>query len=193
MKATQALDRLLSDYPDVVTVLDIGSGDGEHAKAMRARGKYVTTVSLKEPADYVGAYPDACGSFRGVPFDAVWASHVLEHQANVGRFLSACFHDLREGGVLAVTVPPLKHQIVGGHLTLWNGGLLLYNLIVAGFDCREARVSSAYGYNLSVIVRKRQADLPALNCDCGDIEKLRSFFPFRAEHGFDGRLESVNW
>lgn len=170
------------------SVVDIGSGSGVHAEFFRRAGKDVTTVSLIPPADIVGDYLSADVG----PVDCIWASHVLEHQPNPGVFLSKCFDDLGENGILAVTVPPLKHEIVGGHVTLWNAGLLLYQLILAGFDCRKAMVKS-YGYNISVIVRKVKADLPELVMDRGDIERLSGFFPFSAEHGFDGRIEEINW
>lgn len=189
-RGDQALDRLIADYSDVRTVLDIGSGAGAQARKLRGAGKLVTTVSLKEPADIIGDYLDQ--SFD-VPFDAIWASHVLEHQPNVNRFLRKCFNDLRDDGVMAVTVPPLKELIVGGHLTLWNAGLLLYNLIIAGFDCRSARCSGVYGYNISIIVRKKTADLPDLDFDCGDIDRLSKFFPVEVHQGFDGRLAQINW
>jgi hypothetical protein len=42
---------------------------------------------------------------------------VLEHQQNVGVFLAKCFDDLRDGGILAITVPPLKHEIARSPLT----------------------------------------------------------------------------
>jgi SAM-dependent methyltransferase len=187
----QALVRLLVDYPDVATVLDIGSGTGAHATLMRAAGKHVTTVSLRQPADIVGNYLEQDWP---QPFDAIWASAVLEHQPDPGLFLRRCRQNLRAGGVLAVTVPPSKNAIVGGHLTLWNSGLLLYQMIVAGFDCRAARVSGLYdSYSLSVIVRNEAADLPPLAYDTGDIEALARFFPLPVVHGFDGRLPAVRW
>lgn len=196
VRGSEALQRLLMLH-DVQTVLDIGSGAGEHAKIMRAHGKTVTTVSLEEPSDVIGDYLTAD---IGSGFDAIWASHVLEHQPNVGAFLRQCFSDLREEGVLAVTVPPHKDNIVGGHLTTWNAGILLYNLIVAGFDCSQARVSGCYSsgpsyppYNISVIVRKRRAELPALRFDGGDVARLARFFPVDMTDGFDGRLPPIRW
>lgn len=181
---------LLLQYPGVSTVLDVGSGQGEHAAILRESGRDVTTISLAPGADYVG-------DFMGWPsdkcdYDAVWACHVLEHQPNPGEFLRECRRRLRPGGLLAVTVPPLKHEIVGGHVTLWNAGLLLYQLILAGFDCRNARVGT-YGYNISVIVPNEPIDLPELTCDEGDIERLAQFFPVPVAQGFDGELRNVNW
>lgn len=170
-------------------VLDIGSGDGEHAAAFRAAGFDVTTISLREPADVVMDYaqyqPD-------VLFDGIWASHVLEHQRNPGAFLEKCKRDLRPSGWLAVTVPPMKPEVVGGHVALFNAGILLYHLILAGFDCRNAMVKT-YDYNVSVIVQNIPAVLPDLAMDCGDIERLAHLFPMPVAQGFDGRIESLNW
>ncbi len=186
MRAQETFDALLSrPFSDV---LDIGSGDGTHALAFKDAGKRVTTINLYPPADYVGDYLGLVVR----PHSCIWACHVLEHCPNPGLFLSKCFSDLKEGGWLAVTVPPRKDQIVGGHVTVWNAGLLLYNLILAGFDCREASVKS-YGYNVSVIVQKRLARLPALKMDFGDIEALAEFFPMPVTHGFDGMVSEANW
>jgi len=201
VRGSQALQRLLA-MPDVRTVLDVGSGAGEHAAIMRATGRKVTTVSLEPPAHHV---KDFVTALIPTGFDAVWASHVLEHQPNVNNFLRRCFQVLRADGVLAVTVPPYKPNVVGGHLTTWSAGHLLYNLIVAGFDCRDALVSGNYSsginntgypyppYNISVIVRKRTAALPPLRFDGGDIARLADFFPCAVKDGFDGRLPPIGW
>ena len=188
-RGAEALERFIK-YDDVKTVLDIGSGAGRHARYMLEAGKEVTTLSLIPPADVLSDYL----SYQAPqPFEGIWASHVLEHQPNVNLFLRKCFADLKPNGVLAVSVPPLKHGIVGGHLTLWSPGLLLYNLIIAGFDCAHARVGS-YDYDISVIVRKAPADLPDnLHFDRGDIEKLGQFFPVPVVAGFDGRLPDIRW
>jgi SAM-dependent methyltransferase len=189
IKGSEALDRFI-EYDDVRTVIDVGSGKGVQADHMRRNGKTVFCISMIPPADFLGDYLDYVPAEK---VDGIWASHVLEHVPNTGFFLKKCFADLREEGVLAITVPPMKHGVVGGHLTMWNAGTLLYNLILAGFDCSEARVGS-YGYNISVIVRKRFAELPRdLHFDRGDIEKLAHFFPLTVEHGFDGRLHNIRW
>ena len=183
--STEAFKKLLT--LDFNTVLDIGSGVGEHAKAFRENNKEVTTL------DFANA--DINGDFLTTPvgtYDCVWASHVLEHQLNVGIFLKKCFLALKDNGIMAITVPPARPEIVGGHLTIWNAGLVLYNLIRAGFDCARASVK-CYGYNISVIVRKVEANLPKLKMDYGDIELLSKFFPFNAVHGFDGNITEVNW
>lgn len=190
MYADQALARLL-EMPNIRTVLDIGCGNQEHANRLRDAGKQVTTVALSEPADVQWDY---LGIEFLEPFDAIWASHVLEHSPNPGLFLNKCFDDLRRGGALVVTVPPAKHNLVGGHVSLWNEGILLYHLILAGFDCRQARVG-VYDYNISVIVSKPDfpVQLPPIAMDTGDIERLAEFFPCPVHQNMDGRLGSIHW
>jgi SAM-dependent methyltransferase len=197
VRGSQALRRLLA-YPDVRRVLDVGSGSGEHARIMRQFGREVCTLDLAPPADVVADFMSWRTDER---FDAVWACHVLEHQVNPGAFLKKCRDLLTPGGFLFVTVPPLKHEVVGGHVTLWNAGLLLYQLVLAGFDCRDARVgtySSGPGYppyNISAIVRfpGLPIALPTLKMDNGDIEALAPLFPVPVQHGFDGRLPDISW
>jgi SAM-dependent methyltransferase len=190
--AHEALALLLSQY-EFESVVDVGCGDGAHARAMRARGKRVTTISL-EP--YGGFEPDFAGDvFDFEPrerFDLVWCSHALEHQPNVALFLQRLAALAKPGGLLAITVPPARRTIVGGHLTVWNTGLLLYNLVAAGIDCSEARTRE-YGYNISLIVRLRPAALPPLRRDVGDIERLAPFFPMPVRQGFDGRIAEIGW
>lgn len=188
MNASEALELCLA-LPGVATVLDVGSGNGAHAAAFRAAGKTVTTISITPPADIVGDYAkEECGG----PFGLVWASHVVEHQRNVGNFVECLRQDCKPGGWIAITVPPMKEEVVGGHVALFNAGVLLYHLILAGIDCRKAKVKT-YGYNVSVIVQNLPAMLPKLICDSGDIEALAQWFPIPVHQGFDGRIESVNW
>ena len=105
------------------------------------------------------------------------------------------------GGVLAVTVPPYKPTIVGGHVSLWNAGLLLYRLVLAGIDCKDAHVKS-YDYNISVIVeRKKDIDVTdRLSYDMGDIRAIREylpselkFFPNEYDDPYYGNIKELNW
>jgi len=196
--ANEALEKLLSSYK-FDTVLDVGCGKvALHAKYMQNYGKKVTGIDF---------YPPEGAIFRAIKgnymqlvhedtYDCLWVSHVLEHQLDVQAFLRKVHSNLVEGGVLAVTVPPRKDNIVGGHLSMWNMGLLLYRLILAGFDCSEA-IGKKYGYNVSVIVKKRSIDIDwsSLAFDTGDIERLYKYFPngrvWRQE--FNGDIDLLNW
>jgi hypothetical protein len=127
-------------------------------------------------------------------YDGVWCCHTLEHMRAPIPMLWKMQAELAVGGTLAVTVPPLKEQIVGGHLSLWNAGMLLYAMVMAGIDCAQASVAT-YGYNVSVVTPKtgRAVDTSALEHDIGDIEKLREYFPLHVWQGFPGRIHRVNW
>ena len=189
----EAAVKLAKDY-SFKTLLDIGSGPSQGVNAanfFKELAKDVTRQDINP-----NYKPDLLGDFNNLAtdklYDCIWCSHVLEHQLNVNHFLTKIFHTLKDDGVFAITVPPLKHAIVGGHVTLWNAGLLLYNLILAGFDCKDAAVKS-YGYNISVIVNKRTAILPELNYDAGDINALNEFFPLGVYEGFDGNIQEINW
>ena len=91
-------------------------------------------------------------------------------------------------------------EIVGGHLSLWNAGLLLYQLVIAGFDCREAIVKK-YRYNISVIVRKNKINIKnKLVYDNGDISTIKQYLPKQIEYdnnfkdiSFCGDIESIGW
>jgi len=75
-------------------------------------------------------------------------------------------------------------------LTLWNGGLLLYHLVLAGQDCADAVVAS-YGYNIAVIV-KRKSIPPD---DDRRFKDVLNYLPeeLRHERGFDGNILNIGW
>ena len=154
-----AIQKLLDEYT-FETVLDIGCGAGEHSDIFMSHGKKVTaldygkSVYFERRRDRLNAI---VGDFMAVvfdrQFDCVWASHVLEHQINPGLFLAKVFSVAKDGGVVCVTVPPMHRSVLGGHVSSWNAGLLLYQMVLAGFDCGQARILQ-YGWNISLIVQE---------------------------------------
>lgn len=194
LSADQALTKFISMCIKgrITNILDIGAGKAEsHAKIMRGKGLKVDTIDFFPSNTYQGDYNLVVFNKE---YDGIWCSHVLEHQPNVGSFLRKIFTNAKDDGVVCITVPPLKDTIVGGHLSLWNAGLLIYNMILAGFDCSEAKVKS-YGYNISVIVRKKKFKLPPLTYDTLDVKRiLKPYFPIRFEgKGFNGDIKKLNW
>ncbi|MGU3494040.1 class I SAM-dependent methyltransferase [Xanthobacteraceae bacterium A53D] len=200
-RAGVALSYLL-DQENIGTVLDVGSGGGEHALLFSEAGKSVHCVDFgrsvyvqkSEVLEDLSSAPQVTFSQMDFmelessrTYDLVWCSHVLEHQPNANAFLKKTLSLVTPGGWLAITVPPLKHKIVGGHVSLWNAGLILYQLVMAGNDCSDAVVMN-YGYNISVLVRRRDVVLPELDYDSGDVDRLAAFLPSGCSERFDGRM-----
>lgn len=184
----QAAERF-AEY-DIPYYLDIGCGKVDvHQKIIKHNR---LTTDLFPPADIVGDYLTVDIGHK-VP--AVWCNHVLEHQLDVHQFLKKVHHDLEEGGVLCVTVPPAHPEFMGGHVSLWTEGLLIYRLVLAGFDCRKARVG-VYDRNISVIVHKKTIEdefWPRLVFDRGDIEVLAPYFPVEVHQWSEMKFGSVRW
>lgn len=194
VEATETFLRLIKRNE---VILDIGSGFGKHSKIFKVRNLKVETIDLdpKKSSTYTG---DFLAYEFNRKFDALWCNHTLEHQLNVNLFLKKMLDIVKENGLVAITVPRAyfknpPNRVVSGHVTMWNTGLLLYNMILAGFDCSEALARTS-GYNSSVIVRAKKIEkMPELTMNRGDIEKLEPYFPFEAEQGFDGDIENIGF
>jgi len=172
---------------DFETVLDLGAGKLEATMEFIKYGKTVDICDFNDSIYYKNANCNKkkinnfyFGNFLDISFnktyDALWCSHVLEHQLNPGIFLKKIHSLIKENGYLSIIVPPRKPIIVGGHVSIWNAGLLLYHLVHAGFDCSEAIVYQ-YDYNIGIIIKKKSIKLPKLHFDMGDIIKLGEFLP----------------
>lgn len=193
--AHQALYKLKSMLLPGARILDIGSGKGEHAQWLRGKGFQVTTTDILE-SDYPGDFNKIWGQIKKAEggFDAVWCSHCLEHQRDPGSFLEKVFAMAKpQVGIVAITVPPLKEALVGGHLLLYTTLSLVYNVVVSGIDCKKASIKK-YDYNISLITRRVEFELPQLNFDYGDIEKLKDYFPVEVYQNVPGfEYNEVNW
>jgi hypothetical protein len=189
-----ALDKVLSILPPKSSILDIGAGEKQiHANKFREYGYNVDTVDFFDTATYQGDFNTISINKQ---YNCIWASHCLEHQLNVNNFLVKCFNIVEDLGYIVVTVPPLKHEIVGGHVSLWNAGLLIYNLVLAGFDCSNASIKT-YDYNISVIAQKKTFKIPNLIYDKGDLITLQPYMPNGLTYDlyghFDGNIKEHNW
>lgn len=197
MYGDQAAKLFIESLPQESFVLDVGSGqDGNgFGGLVRQVGHKYEPFDLCHGKDWENTATRNIYARRGREYDGVYMCHSLEHMENTGQALKSIHAVLKYRGVLGITVPPMKPQIVGGHVSLWNAGMLLYRLILAGFDCGEAAVKS-YGYNISVVVRREPIEvLPKLTHDSGDIDRLVKYFPagMGAGDGFDGTIREHNW
>lgn len=203
-KETLRGEKILNKFLEMKfdSVLDIGAGSLEHTEVFLNNKKIVDICDYgnsiyydkrvtKNESKIRNRY---IGDFNNIDFkdnyDAIWCSHILEHQLNVNTFLKKIHLLLRENGYLSIIVPPRKPFIVGGHVTIWNAGLIIYNLILAGFDCSEECYIKQYDYNIGIIIKKKSIkELPKDLCmDRGDIELLSKYFPFDVKHNFNGDL-----
>lgn len=189
MYGDQAATLFLDSLGSPGQVLDIGAGRVQEMRPhCEKRGHTYTALDWRNGQNW-----ETCGlvDLAG-KFDGVWMSHVLEHLLDTHTALRRLHAVTKPDAVIAITVPPLKHEIVGGHVSLWNAGLLLYRLVLAGFDCSKAAVKT-YGYNISVVVRRNEIRLPQLKHDNGDLQTLRQYFPVEFGGEFDGQIRERNW
>ena len=186
------------------TVLDVGAGKLEAAREFHKLGKTVDIVDF-EDSYYLksdeGDHNFIHHFYKGnvidkkidKKYDLLWCSHVLEHQVNPNIFLKKIHSLIKEGGFLALVIPPRKPFIVSGHVSMWNGGLLIYHLILAGFDCSNIQLIQ-YDYNIGVILEKKTIKNPLkLNFDIGDFNELKNYFPFEVKEGFNGDIMNINF
>lgn len=194
MNVDLTIDKLNSVLDKQCNILDIGAGKQEpHAKMFRSKGHVVDTVDFFSTSTYTGNFMDIEFTKQ---YDVIWASHCLEHQLNVNMFLKKCYNVCSDGGLICITVPPAKDWIVGGHVTLWNAGLVIYNLVMSGFDCSNSSIKS-YDYNISVIAQKKPFTMPKLRYDRGDLKTLQQWLPSGLEYDkyghFEGKIHEYNW
>lgn len=186
------LDYLVSNYA-FKTVLDIGCGVGDFFHYLKQKNVDVSGYGIDmidpqdvlrienftyEKIDFNMYTPDR-------NFDLVFSSHSVEHNANTELFLRKMISCVKEDGIFCLIWPPPKPEIVGGHVHMFNMGLMLYNLIRIGVNCRNVEMLQS-GYNLGILGYYKPFDLPKLTHNRFEIQLLKDFFPFPATQGFNG-------
>ncbi|MEJ0044216.1 MAG: methyltransferase domain-containing protein [Rhizomicrobium sp.] len=178
-----ALDYAIGLHPS--SVLDVGSGGGYHARAFLERGSTVLCV------DYGTSIYATKTNVRGLDvievdfnkfetsqkFDLVWASHILEHQRNIGSFIERLIACCSPDGHVCITLPDPHRALHGGHLSLWSPGLLAYNVALCGVDISDA-VFVRGSNEFSMFFRPKAVPLPGnLTYDNGDLDLLAKSLP----------------
>ena len=182
MRSNSLLKQALTKNP--LEVLDVGTGFGTHAVAFIANGS-TKVVGLDPKPQYLehtayeyiqSSYEEA--DLEGKQFDMVWCSHTLEHMPNVQHFLTTLREWLKPGGWLAIGVPTARqNRLHIGHLTLWTPAHLVYNLICAGWDCKEAIWYTEYLTIGLMVQKKPDIDLSWRTGMPGEGPKLNQYSP----------------
>ena len=177
MFGRRLLERVI-EVTEPCTVIDVGVGKGEQAQAFLDAGYTVTGVSLSESPIEHDWYIHIQNRMEECPCegDIVWCSHTLEHTPNVGQFLRQCRQSTIDW--FCIVVPnDRQNLLIDGHLTFWTPAHLMYNLVIAGFDCNKAKWYTE-GRDIALMVQRVDRPHVDLNYDHGDLEKLAPYFPF---------------
>lgn len=167
------------------TLLDVGSGGGSHAFNFSRNGfdvecvDYGTSVYAKKRLkNGISIHEVDFMNFKPTKkYDIVWASHVLEHQRNVGLFIDKLIDCTSEHGTIVITVPDQHRRMLGGHLTHWSPGLLVYNCVLAQNDMRKSKIIRGSN-EWTIVFKRKKITLPYnLTYDFDDINKLKEFLP----------------
>ncbi len=165
---------------DVTDVIDCAVGRGYHSQAFLSKGMNVTGIDIGPSYLDHSNYRHIQKSFEHVrldPVDLVWSCHTLEHVQNVGLMLTKFREWLKPDGWLAISVPSDNtHLMIDGHMTFWTPAHLIYNLVVNGWDCSEARFYTE-GRDIALMVKRKLRPITNLNYDRGDLETLAPYFP----------------
>ena len=176
-------------------VLDVGAGSGIHAEIFAKNGSnvlcidYGTSKYAKDFKIYKKNIKRENVDFNNwenkKKYDLVWASHVLEHQQNVGIFLKKLINCCNEEGYICIMVPFLHRTLWGGHLSLWTPGLLAYNIVLQGINLSHSKIK--YGYReFAIIFKPKFCKLPEdITFDYGDLDKLRKYLPYELSENSD--------
>ena len=201
MRAVRLLEYAVKKNPE--KVLDVGVGHGRHAVAFMGQGANVTGIDVRSaPLEHPlyrhiegpyetsklevrGEYNEEYETYKMVPaeFDLVWSSHVIEHVPNVQHFLISLRKWLKPGGWLMLAAPnSLQNRIHIGHLSLWTPAHLIYNLISAGWNCKDALWYTDY-LSIGVAVQKvDDIDMSWRTSMPSEIFDLNKYTPIKVYH-----------
>lgn len=189
----------ICEQPLGESILDVGAGVTDHTDLMRLFYSDVYTTDFLTRPDSNHIAGDFLETNFDKQFDVVYASNVLEHQKNVSFFLERLKSVCKDDGYIVLVVPHQHmHKLLAGHLTSWTVGLLIYNLVLCGLDCSQAKVCRGQ-YELSIIVKKNLIEPfgdigRASAIDRHDeLPKIEKYFPFSFFHGCTADVNSINW
>lgn len=122
--------------------------------------------------------PEAQGPLARLRFNAplggAFVCERLQQQANLHDYLVALRCSVAYDAPVALVVPNAHHELVDDHLNLFTAGTLVYNLVRAGWNCREATVDFDKRH-LNVLLRRVDVPEPWPQ----RVDDIRPFAPFK--------------
>jgi len=198
MRAVNLLTHALTKNPK--RVLDLGVGRGHHSKAFIANGAEVVGVDVNDAPhkhdkyNHVQLPIEMLETKEGAEkYDLIWCCHTLEHLPNVQAALVNMSSWLKDDGWLYIAVPSdSQERLHIGHLTLWTPAHLVYNLICAGWDCKEALWYTSYVTIGLCVQKKRIKDMTWRTGGPSEEKALNDYTPVPMGHDF-GAWWANNW
>jgi len=169
-------------------VIDIGCATGSLINYLREKKWQVTGVEISPCAEYarkergldVRSVPLEENNFPDSHFDALLASHLIEHLNNPMSFLKEAYRVLKPGGHVFITTPNINgfqaHVFKGrwrsaifDHLYLFSNRTLIKMLKIAGFKIKSIHTWGGLAAGAASPWLKKIADFLAKRLNCGDV------------------------
>ncbi|MDR2701932.1 MAG: class I SAM-dependent methyltransferase [Spirochaetaceae bacterium] len=187
---------LMSANPKGPEVLDVGCAAGALLLTLKGRGWKVRGVEISKPqADYcrercleVSSLPLEENRFPAHSFDAVLASHLIEHLNDPANFVREAWRILKPNGRLYITTPNingLQARLFGSswrsaifdHLYLFSVKTLTLLLESAGFTVERVKTWGGLAAGIGPLPVKRIFDVLAKPLGFGDVMIVRAVRP----------------
>jgi 2-polyprenyl-3-methyl-5-hydroxy-6-metoxy-1,4-benzoquinol methylase len=176
-----------------LSVLDVGCATGALLADLRERGWNVIGVEISPCAEYaknkrkldVRNVPLEECKFPDTSFDAVLASHLIEHLNNPKSFLNEVCRILKNNGYCFITTPNIsgfQARIFGSrwrsaifdHLYLFSKTTLSKMLKNAGFKIESIHTWGGLAAGIAPVWLKKTADYLVKRLGCGDVMILKT-------------------
>jgi 2-polyprenyl-3-methyl-5-hydroxy-6-metoxy-1,4-benzoquinol methylase len=178
---------------DAPSVLDVGCATGALLAFLRSRGWRVTGVEISPCAVYaqkergldVRDIPLEENNFQKESFDAVLASHLVEHLNDPRSFFTEAYRILKKDGYIFITTPNIsgfQARLFGGrwrsaifdHLFLFSKRTLLKMLKICGFKAEGVYTWGGLAAGFAPVCFKKPADFLAKCLGFGDVMIVRA-------------------
>jgi SAM-dependent methyltransferase len=194
--------------PERPKVLDIGCATGALLASLREKGWRTMGVEISKPqAEYarqergldVRTLPLEENRFPPEEFQAVLASHLIEHLNDPASLIREVYRILAPGGRFFVTTPNIggfQARLLGSrwrsaifdHLYLFSVKTLSALLLKNGFRVEKTVTWGGLAEGLAPAAVKTWADRAAKKLGAGDVMIMRAGKIHREEHACEGEL-----